>query len=318
MKGLELSRAYFEAYGRAMLERDFNDISGELCAGLFGSGSECFGYDSDVSRDHDFDCSFCIFVSDDVDSKRFFDLERGYLKLPREFMGVRRELLVPGGSKRRGVIRFSEFLLDKLGSPTVELTPEQWLLLPSNSLAECVNGELFYDPSGRFTKARAALRDMPDYAVRKRLAGSLALCFQAGQYNYDRCLAHSETGAARLAAFEFVKSYIAAAFLVNRAYAPYYKWCFRALRGLNVLGDTAACLEEILCLPPESSSGKVDDADPCRALIDECCRKMSSVLFETGIVRSKGETDLDVLAREIDRSIEREDVRNLHILFAAS
>ncbi len=55
MTGLELSRAYFEEYGMPMLEEQFPDLLPFLAAGLFGSGSECFGYDDEVSQDHDFE-----------------------------------------------------------------------------------------------------------------------------------------------------------------------------------------------------------------------------------------------------------------------
>ena len=49
MKGLELSEKYFEEYGRPMLDAEFRDILPYLAVGLFGSGSECFGYDDEVS-----------------------------------------------------------------------------------------------------------------------------------------------------------------------------------------------------------------------------------------------------------------------------
>ena len=62
MNGLELSRAFFEECGRPMLEAQFPDLMPYLAAGLFGSGSECFGYDDDVSRDHDFEPGFCLFL----------------------------------------------------------------------------------------------------------------------------------------------------------------------------------------------------------------------------------------------------------------
>ena len=62
MKGIDLSRAYYEQYGKEMLEKDFPELLPFLAAGLLGSGSECFGYDDEVSRDHDFDPGFCIFI----------------------------------------------------------------------------------------------------------------------------------------------------------------------------------------------------------------------------------------------------------------
>ena len=98
-RGLELSRACFEAYGRPMLERQFPDLLPHVAAGLFGSGSECFGYDDEISRDHDFEPGFMLLLpgEDVVDRRTAFLLERAYAKLPREFMGLRRGLMGPVG-----------------------------------------------------------------------------------------------------------------------------------------------------------------------------------------------------------------------------
>ena len=62
MTGLEIARGYFEEYGRPMLEREFPEVLPQLAAGLCGSGSECFGYDDDISRDHDFAPGFLLFL----------------------------------------------------------------------------------------------------------------------------------------------------------------------------------------------------------------------------------------------------------------
>ena len=68
MKGLELSRKFYETYGAPMLHEKFPELEDKLAIGLVGDGSECFGYDDDISRDHDFEPGFCIFVPDDIDS----------------------------------------------------------------------------------------------------------------------------------------------------------------------------------------------------------------------------------------------------------
>ena len=92
MQGLELARAFYEDYGRPMLEEQFPQWLPHLAAGLFGSGSECFGYDDEMSRDHDFEPGFCLFLpgEDVVDRRTAFLLERAYAKLPKEFMGLKR------------------------------------------------------------------------------------------------------------------------------------------------------------------------------------------------------------------------------------
>ena len=117
MKGLEISKAFFEEYGRPMLMEQFPELMPYLAAGLCGSGSECLGYDDDVSTDHDYEPGFIIFLpgEDVVDRQTAFKLERAYAKLPKEFMGLKRSLMQPVGGARRGVIRTEEFFSEKCG-----------------------------------------------------------------------------------------------------------------------------------------------------------------------------------------------------------
>ena len=58
MKGMELSKAYFEEYGKPMIESQFFPYKEQMAAGLVGEGSECFGYDDEFSQDHDFGPGF--------------------------------------------------------------------------------------------------------------------------------------------------------------------------------------------------------------------------------------------------------------------
>ena len=145
MKGIDLSRAYYEQYGKEMLEKDFPELLPFLAAGLLGSGSECFGYDDEVSRDHDFDPGFCIFIpgEDKVSRKDAFRLERAYHDLPKEFMGLERPDQQPVGGARRGIIRTEDFLMEKTGTPDGCLTLSQWMTVPEQLLLEVTNGELF-------------------------------------------------------------------------------------------------------------------------------------------------------------------------------
>ena len=53
MKGLELAKAYYEEYGKPMIEERFPEYAGRIAAGLVGEGSECLGYDDLWSTDHD-------------------------------------------------------------------------------------------------------------------------------------------------------------------------------------------------------------------------------------------------------------------------
>ena len=232
MKGLELSRAFYDAYGKPMLEEQFSQLLPFLAVGLFGSGSECFGYDDEISQDHDFEPGFCIFLPDEslVDRHSEFLLERAYGKLPVSFHGFRRHGIAPVGGARHGVMRTGDFFLKATGSANGELSLQQWFTIPEQALAEATNGNLFFDNLGEVTHIRKKLSAFPEAVRLKRLSGQLLLMAQSGQYNYLRCLDHGESAAAQLAVTEFVKSCISVVFLLNRRYQLYYKWVFRAMR----------------------------------------------------------------------------------------
>ncbi|MBQ5978226.1 MAG: DUF4037 domain-containing protein [Oscillospiraceae bacterium] len=308
MKGLELSRAYFEQFGRPMLEEQFPGLLPYLAVGLFGSGSECFGWDDELSRDHDFEPGFCIFLPEEelVDRRREFLLERAYAKLPKEFEGVKRALLQPVGGARHGVRRTAEFFTKTLGSPSGALTTEQWLTLPEQALAEATNGALFLDNWGEVSRIREQLAFFPEDVRLKKLAGRLLLMGQAGQYNVGRCLGHGESGAAQLAAIEFADSAMAAAFLLSRRYRPYYKWRFRALRELPLLSALEEPLVQILTTPCDSEKLRT---------IEAVCAAVAAEVRRQGLAETESE-DLERLAYAVNDRVRDPELRNMHVLAA--
>lgn len=65
MNGLELARYYYETAGKQALERQVPDLVPRLAIGLAGEGSECFGLDDELSRDHDWGPAFCIWMTEE-------------------------------------------------------------------------------------------------------------------------------------------------------------------------------------------------------------------------------------------------------------
>ena len=311
MNGLELSRAFYEQFGAPMLHEQFPDEERCIAVGLLGSGSECLGFDDEISQDHDFEPGFCLLLpgEDVIDRRTAFQLERAYAKLPKAFMGFRRSALAPVGGARHGVLRASEFFTEKVGAPDGVLTVDQWLKLPQQALLEATGGQLFRDDLGAVTAIRAALSAMPEDARRKRLSGQLLLMAQAGQYNYLRCLRHGEPAAAQLAVNEFVKSCIETVFLLNRAYAPYYKWSFRAMRRLKTLSLTAETLEYLLTT---GNDGEL--AETKYDMIESTAGDIIDELQNQGLTKAIC-GDLEKHAYSVNDGIEDGDIRNLNILY---
>ena len=312
MKGLEIAEKYYHEFGEKMIDTDFSDIKDKIAIGLSGGGSECFGFDDDISRDHDFEPGFCIFIPDEdiVDRKTEFQLERAYSKLPREFMGLKKSLVSPVGGSRHGVIRISDFFLEKTGTADGELTVSQWLTVSENSLLEATNGKIFFDGAGLMTGIRSRIAYLPDDIRMKKLAGNLLIMAQAGQYNYPRCLMHGETGAAQLAAFEFAKAAINVIFLLNKKYAPYYKWCFKAMRGLEKLSTLCDTLEFLI-----SSENYGAVCETKTEVIEDIAKMVVEELQSQSLTEAIC-LDLEKHAYSVNDRVSDPQIRNLHILSA--
>ena len=312
MKGMELSREFYRTYGEPMLREQFPELLPYLAAGLTGSGSECFGYDDEISRDHDFEAGFCLFLPGEeiVDRRTAFQLERAYAKLPKEFGGVSRPLMQPAGGARRGVLRTADFFMEKTGTPDGTLTMRQWLTIPSPVLAEAVNGEIWEDRYGEVTRIREKLVCWPDDIRKKKLAGQLLLMAQSGQYNYTRCIRHGEEAAAQLAVTEFVKSTMETVFLLNSAYMPYYKWSFRAMRALPKLALEAELLEYLLTTGNEGPMAE-EKYDVIEGIAADVIEELQEQELTEAICG-----DLEKHAYSVNDRITDSELRNMHVLAA--
>ena len=311
MRGLELSELFYKEYGEPMLKERFPHLLPLIAVGLVGAGSECLGYDDDISRDHDFEAGFCILLPDEtiVDRKAEFELERAYSALPKEFMGYKRSGLSPVGGNRHGVMRTAEFFASKTGTPDGVLSLGDWFFLSEQSLAEATDGKIFYDGLGELTAIRERLAYMPNDVRLKKLAGNLLVMGQAGQYNYPRCIARGDTAAAQLAVFEFVKAALNVAFLLNRRYAPYYKWTFRALAELSVLSELYGELEYLI------SSANGEEAGRKAEIIEGVCARVISELRAQELSGAACE-EIEAHAYAVNDKISDGGVRNLHVLYA--
>ena len=312
MKGLELAEKFYNEYGEKMLDEKFSHIKNYLAVGLVGSGSECFGFDDEISRDHDFEPGFCIFLPDEsiVSSKDEFELERAYSDLPVEFYGFKRNNLNPVGGNRHGIIRISDFFESKTGDKNGNISAKDWFFISEQFLLEATNGKIFYDNFGLVTELREKLKYLPEDVRLKKLAGNILVMAQAGQYNYKRCVLREETAAAQLAVIEFVNAALKVIFLLNKRYIPYYKWSFHALKELPKLSQLYYELEYLI-----SSSNTEEEVK----LKEEIIEKISaSVIEELKIQQLTRSTsyNLECHAYSVNDKIEDSEIRNLNIMYA--
>ena len=305
MKGLELSELYYREHGAPMIEEHFPHLAGRIAVGLSGEGSECLGYDDDVSADHDFEPSFCMWLTDDDYSEYALPLTRAYNSLPRTFMGYARTNTTPTGGARRGALSIGDHYRRFLGSPSYPVSSAHWLAIPEHALAAAISGRVFRDDLGEFSKIRAVLSaGYPEDVRLKKLASCLIVAHQAGTYNYPRCLAHGENGAAQLAVFAFVKNVMACVYLLNNKYMPFYKWVYRGMRDLAVLPDLGEPLARLA-----ETGNTPDDAAAKQETIAEICRSILSALHSEGLIKS-APLSLEQAAYDINGKIKDPSLRN--------
>lgn len=272
--GMQLAKEYWQTYGKQLLELPkFIDYKSRIAAGLVGHGSECYGFDDEISRDHDFGPGFCIWLTDEDYAKIGEDLQAAYNDLPQEYAGFGSREETPRAkscenSKRVGVFSISEFFENITGFSAApsKNEPHLWLSLSEPTLAAATNGQIFADPLGEFSKTRQSFKLMPDDVRISLISRRLGMMAQAGQYNVPRMLARKDGAAAWLSINEFVRATASIVFLLNNpisaGYLPYYKWQFAALRKLSArmasrLSGVANQLESLMRLSSAASFGGI-------------------------------------------------------------
>ncbi len=245
IKGMDLCREYYEAYGKPMIEKEFPEYVGKIAVGLVGEGSDCFGYDDEISRDHDWGPDFCMWVTEETYAEIGERLQKAYEELPKEFKGYHRNVSLQGAG-RRGVMRIDTFykkLLPMTSGPITKAVVSEvniteaniaevnlveaidWTRVSDASLAAAVNGEVFRDDEGIFTGLRQKLMEgYPEPILYRKLAESAARFSQTGQYNYNRCKKRGDALTAQLMLADCVRETMKLKHYLEGKYPPHDKW----------------------------------------------------------------------------------------------
>ena len=238
MQGLQLAEEYFNQYGRPLIQDKFSQYSNRIAAGLVGAGSECLGFDDTISQDHDWGPGFCLWITDD-DFKKFGNkLHGAYAALPQTYKGFGPRTPSPGEEWRAGVTPIRTFFARVTGLGTPPANNDDWLRVPEHCFASAVNGKVFTDPLGEFSKWRQAIAEYYPEDIRlKKIASRCITIAQSGQYNFVRSSKRDERFAAQFALSEFCNDVLSMVFLLNRSFTPFYKWRHRAIASLPILGE---------------------------------------------------------------------------------
>lgn len=307
MKGIELSEKFYNEAVKPYIAQEFSDYENRIAVGLAGHGSECFGFDDDTSKDHDHDTGLCLWITREDDEKIGFRLIRAYDKLAKEYGVKGVERTYENGF--RGVFVIDDFYRRYTGCDGAPKTWQDWLYTDGAYFAEATNGEVFCDDLGEFSKIRnEILHGMPEDVRIKKIGSCAFKAAQSGQYNYARCLAHGEEGAAMLALCEFVRNAVELAFLLEKKHCSYYKWQFKAMNGLEKFSELRAPLEYLLTADNDETGRDVK-----RAIVEDISLALAKEIneqFALGI----NDGYLEPFAFALQKRIKNAEIRNLHVV----
>ncbi len=274
---LEKSRAFYEQYGKPMIHKLFPEYEARIAVGMAGEGSDCFGFDDEISTDHDYAVGFCMWLTREDMAAIGDELQAAYDKLIAEQNVY--ELQTARLGSRRGVFGIDDFYHSEA---------EEF------ELAQMVNGKVFRDDCGVFTARREELLNYyPEDVWRKKLANCLHEFSQYGQSNYARMMAREDYLTAGLCVSKAIESAMDIAYVLVKQYAPYYKWKRKGLEKMGEMQDVLWLCEELSLLPCQRyawenkhySSSQLNTDDKCVVLLETLARSILEKLQDRKLVK---------------------------------
>lgn len=277
MTGMELSKKYYDEYGRKMISEKFSEYESKIAVGLAGEGSDCYGFDDSFSIDHDFGPDFCMWVSDETYEEIGEKLKVAYAELPDSFMGYKRTTTSVGNG-RRGVIKISDYYKKFLGTDN----PDEinYSAVADYAISACVNGEVFRDDEGLFSKIREIIKaGYPAKVQILKIAEEAAGFSQCAQYNYLRMLNRSDEATAQIMLSDGMKHAMKLFHFISNEYTPHDKWLFRSTKNLPGADTVVAYIEQIM----NQFITMTDKSDVATA-IEELGAYFARIMYDSGII----------------------------------
>jgi hypothetical protein len=291
------SKRFYEKQVAPMIRSKYNEYESHIAVGIAGEGSDCFGYDDFISRDHDFGTGVCLWLTDE-DFHRFGRLlSIDYNELVDSIPGAD---LTDRLRQRRGVMTINSFysnvLCTGLDAENCNISLDQWRTIDHSCLATAVNGEVFRDDLGVFSAYRKLLSDYyPDVIWKERIADELHIFSSALQVNYSRCMSRKDTVAAQICRATGLKAAMELYFLIKRVYSPYYKWTYRALTELDSTGRFSRLIKELAEYSCDENAWKfikylpdsLNVSDKIVVVTEQIAESLVKMLSDTGLIQDR-------------------------------
>ncbi len=260
--GRELSRHFFMELVQPLLAAAWPAL--RYTAAHIGAGSDALGFDTDLSRDHDWGPTVVLFLSESASNLVEPIRELVGLQLPHSFMGYPVGFIdspeepgthIPAPPGYNGPLihhvfptTLSRFCERELSwTPGSSLEAADWLSFPMQRLRSIAEGTIYYDTLGELAALMQQLRWYPDQIWRYLLACGWHRIGQEDHLMSRAGYAGDELGSALIGA-RLVRDAMTLCFLFERRYAPYPKWFGTAFRQLDCAPELTPLLHAVLAV----------------------------------------------------------------------
>lgn len=257
--GLELSRIFYEEAVKPILDSDFPNLRYTACRLAYGS--EVLGFDTEMSRDHDWGPTLDVLLTDeDYANQRDAIDDALQRRLPAQVRGYSthfgvhneptgQQTNVPGEiptGRIRHLVRFSTprlFFQSYLGwDGNAPLTPADWLTFPSQHLRTIASGRVYHDGL-EIEATRTQLQWYPRDIWFYLLAASWGRIGEEEHLMPRAGYVGDELGSALIGS-RLVRDVMWLCFLMERQYPPYPKWFGTAFQRLTCAADFTPLLRQ--------------------------------------------------------------------------
>lgn len=221
---IDVSRDFFNEIVKPILEREFPGELAQMAFGVFGYGSEALRLDDEYSRDHHWGLRINALMPEALFQKHHTAiLDAVRANLPSTYRGhALREGYTGTGLELDSL---EGFLGRTVGLTHAPQTYAEWLSIPEEDITHIVNGEVWYDPSARFTAIRSAyLAYYPEPVRIRRLAHWCRYYSGMGTYALKRAVLRENELYETTTFARAIKLGVQIAFLLDKQYFPYDKW----------------------------------------------------------------------------------------------
>jgi hypothetical protein len=234
---IDISRAFFDEIVKPVLEREFPEETAQTAFGVFGYGSEVLRLDDDYSRDHHWGIRINALMPDSLfQARRDAIMKTVAAQMPASWRGhpLREGFTQTGGLE---LASLEGHLARTIGIDHPPETYHEWLNLPEEDITHIIAGEVWHDPSRRFTAIRERLQEYyPEPVRRRRMAHWCRYYSGMGAYALKRATLRGNEYYATITFARAIRLGVQLGFLLDKQYFPYDKWTYAYFLRLPRMG----------------------------------------------------------------------------------